>query len=51
MKPGAQTTVIESGWHGIENRTTLGRMSELIKLIFRLVVDLIQSRAAVPVVN
>ncbi len=34
------------GWHVAENWATLGRMLDLIRLIFRLVVDLFRSRAA-----
>ena len=36
---------IESGWRGAQNQATLGRMLDLIKLIFCLVFDLFRSRA------
>ena len=35
-----------SGWRGAQNRATLGRMLDLVKLIFGLVLDLLRSRAA-----
>src|SRR3954447_24804243 len=38
--------VIKSGWRGVENRATLCRMSDLLTLVFGLIVDLFRSRAA-----
>jgi hypothetical protein len=43
---GLSLSQIESGWRCWENRATLCRMADLLRVIFGFVIDLFRSRAA-----